>query len=81
VAPSRFRPQTLNDQPVIDPNFYATEDDRIMIRSGARQAMKVLQETSAGKELSKAKWCPNPQPLTAASSNVEIDARVKSFGG
>jgi choline dehydrogenase-like flavoprotein len=71
-----------NDQPVIDPNFYATEEDRIMIRSGARQAMKVLQETSVGKETMESEVVPEGfQPLTAASSDEEIDSRVKSFGG
>jgi choline dehydrogenase-like flavoprotein len=67
--------------PVIDPNYYATEADRQTIRYGIRQALSLLQETDAGRDIALNEVPPAGYPiLSANSTDVEIDARVKRAG-
>ncbi|CBF75954.1 hypothetical protein AN3531.2 [Aspergillus nidulans FGSC A4] len=67
--------------PLIDPNYYATEFDRAVLRAGIRQVGKLLLETPEGKETVEAE-APHPgfQALGVEPTDVEIDARVKAGG-
>ena len=66
-----------NDDPLIDPNYYATEADRVVVREGMRLSMRAF-ETSEGQEIVDHEVVPDGySPLTSASSDEEIDARVK----
>lgn len=63
--------------PLIDPNYYATETDRVVMREGMRLAMRAI-ETAEGQQLIDSELTPpNYPPLTSKSSDSEIDARVK----
>jgi choline dehydrogenase-like flavoprotein len=67
--------------PVINPNYYATELDRVAIRSAVRKAFKVYQGSDALKDIIE---CEVPPPgyehLTATSMDEEIDDRVRRVG-
>jgi choline dehydrogenase-like flavoprotein len=64
--------------PVIDPNYYATEVDRVVLRYGIRQSLKLLQETSDGIAFVEREVPPEGFPtLKADSTDEEIDARVR----
>lgn len=67
--------------PVIDPNYYATELDRVAIRSAIRKAFEVYQESEALKDIVQ---CEVPPPgyeaLTTTSTDEEIDDRVRRVG-
>ena len=63
--------------PLIDPNYYATEADRVVLREGMRLAMRAL-ETPEGQAIVDEEVVPEGfQALTSNSSDEEIDKRVK----
>jgi choline dehydrogenase-like flavoprotein len=67
--------------PIIDPNYYSTEADRVSIRFGIRQALRLLQETPHGKSIKATEVPPDGYPaLTAESTDEELDARVARVG-
>ncbi|KAL2840553.1 hypothetical protein BJY01DRAFT_17221 [Aspergillus pseudoustus] len=67
--------------PQIDPNYYATEFDRTVLRSGIRKVANLLLETPEGQEIVEAE-APHPgfKPLGIHPTDEEIDARVKAGG-
>ncbi|KAI9653997.1 MAG: hypothetical protein M1821_006858 [Bathelium mastoideum] len=72
---------TASDAPVITPNYYGTETDRIALVYGARRAMRALLATSAGKACIKGEAAPPGTPsLSDRSTDAEIDERVRSTG-
>lgn len=63
--------------PLIDPNYYATEADRVVIREGMRFAMPAL-ETSEGQAIVDGEVVPAGfEALTGKSTDEDIDKRVK----
>jgi choline dehydrogenase-like flavoprotein len=69
------------DAPVIDPNYYATETDRVVMRAGIRQAMKVLLVSPHMQDVVESETPPQGfPPLNSQSSDQEIDERVKHIG-
>ncbi|KAJ6095319.1 hypothetical protein N7486_006065 [Penicillium sp. IBT 16267x] len=67
--------------PVINPNYYATELDRVAIRSAVRKAFEVYQGSDALKDIIKCEVPPaGYEALTATSSDEEIDDRVRRVG-
>ncbi|SPO04170.1 related to choline dehydrogenase and related flavoproteins [Cephalotrichum gorgonifer] len=70
--------------PVIDPNYYATESDRVVMRSGVRQSRRVMEaaKNPDGSPAFVGEVLPRDgvPALTADSSDDEIDARVRDFG-
>ncbi|KAK9364719.1 GMC oxidoreductase-domain-containing protein [Lipomyces kononenkoae] len=67
--------------PVINPNYYATEADRVSLRFGIRRALSLLQETSYGKSVEAVETPPEGLPaLSPDSTDAEIDARVGRVG-
>ena len=66
--------------PNIDPNYYATELDRVVIRNGVREALRVYQ-SDALKDIIETEAPPEGfATLHAASTDEEIDARVARVG-
>ncbi|OJJ59612.1 hypothetical protein ASPSYDRAFT_149612 [Aspergillus sydowii CBS 593.65] len=67
--------------PLIDPNYYATEFDRAVLRAGVRQVATLLLDTPEGQEIVEAE-APRPgfEPLGLDPADDEIDARVKEGG-
>jgi choline dehydrogenase-like flavoprotein len=75
-----LRSSDPKDAPVIDPNYYATETDRVALRAGIREVL-ALMATSQMKEVIE---CETPPPgfpaLSVSSTDEEIDARVRRAG-
>jgi choline dehydrogenase-like flavoprotein len=66
------------DNPIIDPNYYATETDRHIMCEGFRMQSRVMFETTEGKELVEAEHTPPGYPVLGMNaSDEEIDARIK----
>ena len=66
--------------PLIDPNYFATEHDRAVLRAGLRAAMRSM-ESEAGREVVIAETTPDGlQQLNSKSTDEELDERVKAFG-
>jgi choline dehydrogenase-like flavoprotein len=63
--------------PLIDPNYYATEADRVVMREGVRLAMRAM-ESPEGQQIVDSEYTPKGYPpITSQSSDEDIDARVK----
>ncbi|CAD6580317.1 MAG: hypothetical protein ASARMPRED_009430 [Alectoria sarmentosa] len=68
------------DPPVVNPAYYFTQADRVMLRSAVRNTLRVV-ETPAMQEIIECESPPEGYPpLTSKSSDEEIDARVAGFG-
>ena len=73
-----IRSDNPSDAPVIDPNYYATEVDRMVMREGWRTMSKAILETSAGQELVKGEILPTGHSeLRSDAADDSIDARIK----
>jgi choline dehydrogenase-like flavoprotein len=67
--------------PLIDPNFYTTETDRVVIRHGIRRILRLMQETSGGKDMVASLIPEGAQaPLITSSTDEDIDEHVESSG-
>jgi choline dehydrogenase-like flavoprotein len=65
------------ENPIIDPNYYATETDRHVMREGFRMLSRVMFETPDGKELVEGEHTPPGYPIIGTdASDEEIDARI-----
>ena len=68
-----------NSDLVIDPNYYATNTDKYLMRSALRRTLQVM-ETPAAQAFVEGEVAPSGYPtLTSNSSDDEIDARVRQF--
>ena len=69
------------ESPEIDPNYYATELDRIALRTGIRKVLNLFYGTDDGKEMVEGENPPpGLPPLKLNASDEEIDVRVRSQG-
>ncbi|KAL8716827.1 MAG: hypothetical protein Q9225_005877 [Loekoesia sp. 1 TL-2023] len=67
--------------PVIDPNYYATEADRYVLREGWRVMSRLMLESPEGKELVADEILPEGHKcLQSDASDDDIDARIKIGG-
>jgi len=67
--------------PLIDPNYYATEADRYVMRTGLRKMTQVVLETPQGQELIQSETVPEGfEKLNSKSTDEAIDARVRKYG-
>ncbi|KAJ9243971.1 CAZyme family AA3 [Paecilomyces variotii] len=67
--------------PVIDPNFYATEADRFVMREGWRLLSRLMLETAEGKALVKEEIVPDGHDsLSSDAPDESIDARIRLAG-
>ena len=71
------------DAPNIDPNYNATESDRVSLRSGIRQAMRLAMslKTQDGSAIVTGETPPpGCRPLGPAASDDDIDERIRTSG-
>lgn len=67
--------------PLIDPNYYATEFDRAALRAGIRQVAGLLLDTPEGRDIVDSQFpVAGFSPLTAQSTDEEIDEQVRAGG-
>ncbi len=67
--------------PRIDPNYYATEADRYVMRTGLKKMIEVMLDTKQGKELVEGETVAEGQtPLNAKSPDSELDKLIKERG-
>ncbi|KAF4454280.1 GMC oxidoreductase [Fusarium albosuccineum] len=71
----------ISDPPVIDANFLSTAVDRYAMREGLRHDIELLtsNKTVVGREIISGER--HDEPLTVASSDEEIDARIREATG
>ena len=69
------------DVPLINPNCYATPEDRSRTIYGMRRLLHLFLDTKAGKEIVESETVP-PEcgPLNSNSTDEDIDARVRKTG-
>ena len=66
--------------PIIDPNYFATEVDRAILRAAIRRNMAAF-ETPEGRFIVEGEVSSNGDPaLSTASTDAELDARVRRVG-
>lgn len=69
------------DAPRIDPNYYATEADRYVVRTGLKKMAQILLETNAGRDIVEKEIVSSGLvPLTPDSTDEDIDAHVRVHG-
>ncbi|OCK73559.1 GMC oxidoreductase [Lepidopterella palustris CBS 459.81] len=67
--------------PIIDPNYYATETDKHVMREGFRMHSRLMFDTPEGKELVVEEYTPPGLPtLGLNASDEQIDQRIKLGG-
>jgi choline dehydrogenase-like flavoprotein len=67
-----------SDSPVVDPNYCATEFDRVLLRSGIRQMIRLVLGTPEGQSFVESETTPpGYEPLGLDASDADIDARVR----
>lgn len=67
--------------PLIDPNYYATEADRYVLRTGLRKIIEVLLNTKEGQAFIEGETAAdNQRPLDSQASDAELDERIKARG-
>ncbi len=67
--------------PVIDPHYYATEADRVSLRNGVRQVMRLLLDTPEGQAMVERETPPDGYAaLSSRSTDEEIDKRARRVG-
>ena len=66
------------DAPVVDPNYFASETDRMVMREGWRFMSRLMLETPTGKDLVSHEIVPpDHSQLTSEAPDHLIDARIK----
>lgn len=71
ITPRSIDPNAL---PIIDPNYYATEADRSIVREAWRVPSRLMFENPEGKELIGVEILPKgDQCLQSAATEEEID--------
>jgi choline dehydrogenase-like flavoprotein len=73
---------SINDAPLIEPNYFATSMDRAALVHGVRRLLECLSSTSAGRDVIETEVAPAPgiNPLTVESSKDEIENRIRAVG-
>ncbi|KAH7116181.1 putative glucose dehydrogenase [Dendryphion nanum] len=67
--------------PVIDPNYFATEVDRQVLREGFRMINKVIYDTPEGSDLVAEEWTPpGLQVIGNEITDAQIDERIRHGG-
>lgn len=67
------------DAPVIDPNYNATEVDRVLMRYGVRRVLHLVHN-SMSDTVDSENAPPSLESLSNSSSDAAIDARVRAQG-
>jgi choline dehydrogenase-like flavoprotein len=70
-----------NAPPVIDPNYYATEADKHVMREGFRMHTKLMFDTPEGRDLIVEEYTPPGHAIAALDASDElIDKRIELGG-
>ena len=67
------------DAPVVDPAYYSTQADRVMLRSAVRSILRVMA-TPAMQEIVECESPPEGYPPLHDATDEELDARIAAFG-
>ena len=68
------------DHPIVDPAYYSTQADKVILRSAVRNTLRVM-ETPAMQAIIEHESPPEGYPpLTSTSTDAELDARIAGFG-
>lgn len=70
-----------NNPPLIDPNYFATNADKCLFRTGVRRMMQVMETPAARAVIASETVKSGLDPLTSNSSDEEIDARIRQYSG
>jgi choline dehydrogenase-like flavoprotein len=74
----RLRDANPASQPLIDPNYAATEADRYVLREGLRLIHKVVRETAAGQEFVTSETVEDGfSPISAESTDNELNDLIR----
>ncbi|PQE30232.1 glucose dehydrogenase protein [Rutstroemia sp. NJR-2017a WRK4] len=67
--------------PVIDPNYFSTDLDRYVLRTGMRKIMEAMLSTAEGRELIEIETVSaGEKPLDWKAEDAELDERIKARG-
>ncbi|TGO20767.1 hypothetical protein BPAE_0267g00070 [Botrytis paeoniae] len=70
-----------NEAPVIDPNYFSTEADRYVLRTGMRKIMEAILSTTEGQAIIETETvAAGEKPLDWKAQDAEIDERIKARG-
>ena len=70
---------TATDDPIVDPRYFATEHDRVVIRAGMRRALLAM-ESSALRDFVEGEVAPPGMPsISSGSSDTELDKRINAM--
>ncbi|TVY73182.1 Oxygen-dependent choline dehydrogenase [Lachnellula suecica] len=70
-----------SESPVIDPNYFATETDKHVMREGFRMHARLMLDTPEGKELVVEEYTPAGLAIAGLdATNEQIDERIKLGG-
>ena len=68
------------DHPIVDPAYYSTQTDKVILRSAVRKTLRVI-ETPAMRAIIDHESPPQGYPpLTSHSPDSDLDARIAAFG-
>ncbi|CAK3972286.1 FAD NAD(P)-binding [Lecanosticta acicola] len=71
--------KSMDDPPLVDPNYLSTEHDLAVMRAGVRTVLKIMESTDAGRKVSVGQWAsPEMQPINTDVSDEELDQRAKA---
>lgn len=77
-----LRDAEATSMPLIDPAYYTTEADRVTMRQGLRDATRAMTTTRGGRNAIECERPPTGMaPLTAQSTDEDIDERVEAISG
>ena len=67
--------------PLIDPNYYATEADRYVMREGLRKMFEVLRDTTEGQAIVASETVAKDRAsLDSKASDEDLDQLVRAYG-
>jgi choline dehydrogenase-like flavoprotein len=66
-----------SDAPHIDPNYYATQTDRVALRAAVRQVLQLISTPDMSAVIESETPPPGYPPLHVNSTDEEIDARIR----
>ena len=68
-----------NDDPIIDPDYFTLEHDRVVIRAGMRRALQAM-ESSALRIFTKGEAAPPVMPsINYASTDTELENCIQCY--
>ena len=67
------------DNPIVDPRYFTTEHDRVVIRAGMRRVLWAM-ESAVMKDVIEGETPPPGMPrISSASSDAELDQRINAM--